>query len=51
MYRSNFVPRSVRRRFILALIDRVEVTFPEDWSRDLSVREVVRRWLRAEAER
>lgn len=51
MYRSNFVPKSVRRLVLLALVDRVADTFPEDWSRDLTVREVVRRWLRTEAER
>jgi len=50
MYQPT-IPRAVRRKVLLALIDRVDVSFPEDWNRDLSVREVVRRWLRAEAKR
>jgi hypothetical protein len=45
------IPRKVRRAVLLVLVDRVEDTFPEDWSRDLSVREVVRRWLQQEADR
>lgn len=45
------VPRALRRRVLLSLVDRVEKTFPEDWNRNISFREVVRRWLREEAER
>jgi len=45
------VYRGTRRRVILYLIDRLEYTFPEDWSEDETIKDVIRKWLIAEGDR
>ncbi|MFM2438968.1 MAG: hypothetical protein RLZ55_1793 [Actinomycetota bacterium] len=47
----NRISVLVRRRVIRALVDRVDITFPEDWSPGFTVRDVVRSWLIEEAQR
>ena len=47
----NIITRGIRRRVIEALIDRVEVSFPNDWSEEFTVKDVVRFWLRSEEDR
>jgi hypothetical protein len=51
MYRSTHLPRSLRRRVLLALMVRVDRSFPEDWDSALTVKQVVRRWIQTEADR
>jgi hypothetical protein len=45
------VYRGIRRKVCLYLVDRIEISFPEDWDHDISTKEVVGKWLRAEGDR
>lgn len=47
----NTITRGIRRRVIEKLISRVDVSFPNDWSEEFTVKDVVRNWLRSEEDR
>lgn len=45
------VSARLRRAVIAHLLDRLDLSFPLDWSPERSVSDVVRGWLQAEARR
>ena len=47
----DHIYRGVRLKVCRYLMNRVDITFPEDWAEDLTVKDVVRLWLLAEGER
>jgi hypothetical protein len=42
--------RGIRRKVCLYLVDRIDISFPEDWDSSLTVRDVVRLWLKSEGD-
>lgn len=44
-------PARIRRLVIAHLLERLNVSFPADWSEDRTVADVVRGWLKEEARR
>lgn len=45
-------PKARLRRLVIAhLLQRLDISFPLDWSADRTVADVVRGWLREEAKR